>query len=108
MSIDLDRDSGNVKVTGNSQQSILDACAHIKTISDNAPDRKEKKYINFEELYKVDDVMMGKIERIADFGAFIVLPEGGEGLLHISKISKQRVSNINDLYKVVMNLKLKY
>lgn len=107
VSIDLDRDSGNVKVSGNSQQSILDACAHIKTISDNAPARKEKKYINFEELYKVDDVMMGKIERIADFGAFIVLPQGGEGLLHISKISKQRVSNINDLYKVGDELEIK-
>jgi len=107
VSIDLDRDSGNVKVTGNSQQSILDACEHIKTISDNAPARKEKKFINFEELYKVDDVMMGKIERIADFGAFIVLPQGGEGLLHISKISKQRVSNINDLYKVGDELEIK-
>jgi len=107
VSIDLDRDSGNVKVTGNSQQSILDACEHIKTISDNAPARKEKKFINFEELYKVDDVMMGKIERIADFGAFIVLPQGGEGLLHISKISKQRVSNINDLYKVGDEIEIK-
>ena len=51
--------------------------------------------------------MMGKIERIADFGAFIVLPQGGEGLLHISKISKQRVSNINDLYKVGDELEIK-
>jgi len=107
VSIDLDRDSGNVKVSGSSKQSVLDACEHIKTISDNAPARKEKKNINFEELYKVDDIMMGKIERIADFGAFIVLPQGGEGLLHISKISKQRVSNINELYNVGDELEIK-
>ena len=98
VSIDLDRDSGNVKVSGSTKQSVLDACNHIKTISDNAPARKEKKNINFEEMYKVDDVMTGKIERIADFGAFIVLPKGGEGLLHISKISKKRVNNVNDIY----------
>ena len=35
--------------------------------------------------------------RIADFGAFIELPKGGEGLLHISKIAKYRIKNVNDV-----------
>lgn len=43
VSIDLDRDSGNVKVAGDNKQNVLDACAHIKTISDNAPSRKQTK-----------------------------------------------------------------
>ena len=46
---------------------------------------------------KVDDVLDGKVVRIADFGAFIELPKGGEGLLHISKISKKRISNVKDV-----------
>ena len=43
VSIDLDRDNGNVKVSGECKQSVLDACEHIKTISNNAPARREKK-----------------------------------------------------------------
>ena len=107
VSIDLDRDSGNVKVSGESKQNVLDACEHIKSISNNAPRREQKKYINFEELYKIDDVLTGKVERIADFGAFVVLPKGGEGLLHISKISKERVNKVSDVLNVGQDVEVK-
>ena len=42
VSIDLDRDSGNVKVSGECKQNVLDACEHIKSISNNAPARRER------------------------------------------------------------------
>ena len=58
---------------------------------------RKKETINFEKLYNIDDVLDGKVVRIADFGAFIELPKGGEGLLHISKISKKRVSKVSDV-----------
>jgi polyribonucleotide nucleotidyltransferase len=99
VSIDLDRDSGNVKVSGEDKEDILGACEHIKTISNNAVARKSRN-LDFEKIYKQDQVLNGKVERITDFGAFIALPEGGEGLLHISKLSKQRVSNVNDVLSV--------
>ncbi|RXJ89248.1 polyribonucleotide nucleotidyltransferase [Arcobacter sp. CECT 8983] len=109
VSIDLDRDTGNVKVSGENKQNVLDACEHIKTISNNAPERKDhqKKNIDFEKLYKVDDVLTGKVVRIADFGAFVELPKGGEGLLHISKISKQRVNKVEDVLKVDQDVEIK-
>ena len=107
VSIDLDRDSGNVKVSGESKQNVLDACEHIKSISNNAPRREQRKQINFEELYKIDDVLTGKVERIADFGAFVVLPKGGEGLLHISKISKERVNKVSDVLNVGQDVEVK-
>ncbi len=100
VAIDLDRDSGNVKVSGESKQNVLDACEHIKSISNNATSKKESKSVNFENLYKPEDVLQGKVERIVDFGAFVSLPKGGEGLLHISKISKQRVNNVSDVLNV--------
>ena len=85
--IDLDRDSGNVKVSGSCKQNVLDACEHIKTISNNAVSKKgPSKDLDFEKLYAIDEVLVGKVERIVDFGAFISLPKGGEGLLHISKL----------------------
>jgi polyribonucleotide nucleotidyltransferase len=98
--IDLDRTSGAVKVTGTSEQSVFDASEHIKNISSNAKNHNSSSTIVFDKLYKVDDVLLGKVVRIADFGAFIELPSGGEGLLHISKISKKRVNNINDIMSV--------
>ncbi len=109
VSIDLDRDSGNVKVSGECKQSVLDACEHIKSISNNAPARRDnrKQHIDFEKLYAIDEVLVGKVERIADFGAFIVLPKGGEGLLHISKISKERVKSVSDVLNVGQEVEIK-
>ena len=107
VSIDLDRDSGNVKVAGDNKQNVLDACAHIKTISDNAPSRKQNEKIIFDSLYKEEEVLEGIVERIVDFGAFMKLPKGGEGLLHISKISKERVKNVSDVLSVGDKVELK-
>lgn len=107
VAIDLDRNSGNVKVSGECKQSVLDACEHIKSISNNAPARKESRNVNFEDLYKVDEILTGKVERIVDFGAFVSLPKGGEGLLHISKISKQRVKNVSDVLNAGDNVEIK-
>lgn len=109
VSIDLDRDTGNVKVSGDNKQNVLDACEHIKSISNNAPARRDhsKKNIDFEKLYTIDQVLTGKVVRIADFGAFIELPKGGEGLLHISKISKERVRKVEDVLKVDDNVEIK-
>ena len=107
VSIDLDRDNGIVKVSGDNKQNIMDACEHIKTISNNASPRKETKNIDFEKLYQVDEIVTGKVERVVDFGAFILLPKGGEGLLHISKISKERVNNVSDILSVGQNIEVK-
>jgi len=107
VSIDLDRDSGNVKVSGENKQNVLDACEHIKSISNNATSRKENKRIDFEKVYQIDEVLTGKVVRIADFGAFIELPKGGEGLLHISKISKQRVNKVEDVLSVDQEVEIK-
>ena len=108
VSIDLDRDNGMVKVSGGSKQNVLDACGHIKTISNNAPARKDSpKNIDFEKLYATDEVVLGKVERVVDFGAFILLAKGGEGLLHISKISKERVTNVSDVLSVGQEIEVK-
>ncbi len=45
-------------------------------------------------------IYTGKVTRIVTFGAFIDLGGGHEGLLHISKISKERINKIEDVFKV--------
>ena len=44
-------------------------------------------WTTFEERYTVDDVVTGKVSKITDFGAFIEIEPGIEGLLHISDMS---------------------
>jgi len=97
VSIDLDKATGGVKITGDNKDNILGAAEHVKNISSNAKSFQKKETIDFQKLYNIEDVLDGKVVRIADFGAFIELPKGGEGLLHISKISKQRVKNVKDV-----------
>jgi len=67
----------------------------------------EAKHISRVMRHKVDDIINGKVLRITDFGAFIELSKGGEGLLHISKISRQRVNNVSDVLSVNDEIKVK-
>ena len=47
-----------------------------------------------------DGIYTGKVVRTATFGAFIDLGGGKEGLLHISKISKERINKVEDVLKI--------
>ena len=49
---------------------------------------------------EVDGIYTGKVSKIMNFGAFVDLGGGKEGLLHISKISKERVNKVEDVFKV--------
>jgi len=42
---------------------------------------------NFENKYQVDDIVKGRVTKLADFGAFVELEEGIEGLVHVSELS---------------------
>lgn len=47
----------------------------------------EDPWLHFEEKYHVNDIVKGRVTKLADFGAFIELEEGIEGLVHISEFS---------------------
>jgi len=49
---------------------------------------------------EIGDVYTGKITRILPIGAFMELPGGKEGLIHISKIAHERVDCVEDYFKV--------
>ena len=49
---------------------------------------------------EVEGIYTGKVSRIATFGAFIDLGGGKEGLLHISKIAKERINKVEDVLKL--------
>ncbi len=107
VSVDLDKETGNVKITGKEQKNIYDAGEYIKNISANSKSFAKKEKINFDEIYKENEIVKGKVLRLTDFGAFIELDRGGEGLLHISKVSKERVNNISDVLSENQEIEVK-
>jgi small subunit ribosomal protein S1 len=51
------------------------------------------------ERYATDMVVSGKVTRVAEFGAFVELEPGLEGLVHISELAQQRVRQVSDVAK---------
>ena len=52
------------------------------------------------EKYHVGDVVKGKVERIKEFGAFISIEPGIDGLVHVSEICHKWISNANEALKI--------
>jgi small subunit ribosomal protein S1 len=50
--------------------------------------------------YRKGEMVTGKITNLTDFGAFVELEEGIEGLIHVSEISREKVGKPSDLLKV--------
>jgi small subunit ribosomal protein S1 len=53
-----------------------------------------------DQLYKVGDLVTGKVTKLASFGAFIGLQHDIDGLVHISQISEERIDKIKNVLKV--------
>lgn len=50
--------------------------------------------------YRKGEVVTGKITNVTDFGAFVELEEGIEGLVHVSEISREKVEKPSDVLKL--------
>ena len=50
--------------------------------------------------YKAGDIVKGAITKITNFGVFVGLEDGLEGLLHISELSEDKIENAEDVVKV--------
>ncbi|MEG2353115.1 MAG: bifunctional 4-hydroxy-3-methylbut-2-enyl diphosphate reductase/30S ribosomal protein S1 [Clostridium sp.] len=72
----------------------------LKRVSGNPWDDIENKY-------KVGDIVKGKIVRFSDFGAFVKLESGVDSLLHISKISQERIEKPSDLLELGQEVEAK-
>jgi small subunit ribosomal protein S1 len=58
-------------------------------------------WVRFEEKYHVNDVVKGRVTKLTDFGAFIELEEGIEGLAHISEFSwVKKIQKSEDLLHI--------
>jgi len=74
-------DNGHVNVASANEESARKAIAIIQELTATA------------ELNKT---YMGKVQRITDFGAFVEIMPGTDGLLHVSEIARHRVQDVRD------------
>jgi small subunit ribosomal protein S1 len=61
----------------------------------------------FFSQHKVGDIVDGKIVRLTNFGAFVELAEGIEGLVHVSELDEKRVDRPEEMFKVGDNHPMK-
>jgi len=57
------------------------------------------------EKYPLDSVVTGNVTRLVDFGAFVELEPGLEGLVHISELAGHRVKTVGDVVKAGQEIK---
>ena len=92
VSIDIDREKGKVKVSGKNKPKVVAACEHIKNIAHSNRSYEIPKY-------QSGEILKGKVKKITSFGAFVSLKDGIDGLIHISKLSENRVEKVEDVLK---------
>ncbi len=78
-------DDGKVIISGTSQESVDEARSMVEELVQDV---------------EIGQVYMGKVVRLAPFGAFIEILPGKEGLVHISELDTKRVRNVEDILHV--------
>ncbi len=89
--IDIE-DSGDVFVTSDSKDSADRAVQWIKDIAREV---------------EVGEIFKGTVKRIMDFGAFVEVLPGQEGLVHISKLANERVEKVEDVVSLGQTINVK-
>ena len=79
---------------------ILDINPEQQRISLGLKQIEEDPWADIANLYKVGDVVTGKVSKITAFGAFVELSNKIDGLIHISQLSHDRVDKVKDVLKV--------
>ncbi|HID56708.1 TPA: 30S ribosomal protein S1 [Candidatus Poribacteria bacterium] len=64
-------------------------------------------WLTVPERYKVGSIVEGEVVNITDFGAFVKLEEGVEGLIHVSELDNKRVEKPEDVVSVGDRVKVK-
>ncbi|WP_426737161.1 S1 RNA-binding domain-containing protein, partial [Pseudomonas aeruginosa] len=55
---------------------------------------------------EIGKIYVGKVERIVDFGAFVNILPGKDGLVHISQISDKRIDKVTDVLQEGQEVKV--
>ena len=80
------------------------------TIYGDSPESRESAQKKIEEITaepEVNKIYTGTVANIKDFGAFVTIMPGRDGLVHVSEISEERVENVSDYFVEGEEVKVK-
>ena len=77
-----------------------DGTVFIASVEQEGAAKAQEIITNLTKEVEVGEVYLGKVTRLMAFGAFVEVLPGKEGLVHISKLAKERVENVEDVVSV--------
>ena len=77
-----------------------DGTVFIASVDQEGAAKAQQIIENLTKEVEVGEVYLGKVTRLMAFGAFVEVLPGKEGLVHISKLAKERVENVEDVVNV--------
>lgn len=84
-----------VKIDISDEGMVYIACSDIEMA-----EKAKKIVLSIAKDPEVDDEFEGKVVRILDFGAFVEIAPGKDGMVHISKLAKERVEKVTDIVNI--------
>jgi polyribonucleotide nucleotidyltransferase len=87
------------EATGAKIDVMDDGTVHIFSVNGKSGEEALKRVREVTATAEVGKTYLGKVVRIAEFGAFVELFPGTDGLLHISEIAEQRIRSVRDALK---------
>jgi polyribonucleotide nucleotidyltransferase len=113
VSVDLDREKGEVKLSGENKRMVEEAKEYIYSLV-NSNKNYGKKFDKFDKKdkrdvpeFKINSTIVGEVKRVTEFGAFVEIADGIDGLLHISKLAEGRVGKVTDVVNVGDRIRVK-
>lgn len=103
----VNKPSEVLKVGDTVKVKIIDIDKENKKITLSMKALQENPWNNVELKYPVDNVVLGKVVRFADFGAFVELEPGVDALVHVSEISHKRINKPSDALEIGQQIKAK-
>ena len=82
------------------EAQVLEVDQENQRISVGIKQLAEDPWDKIDDLYKIGDLVKGKVSKLASFGAFVGLEHDIDGLVHISQVSEERVEKIKDVLDV--------
>lgn len=86
---------------------VLDVDKEKQRISLALKDKKDDPWNKLTSDYSVGDVIKGKVVKLLDFGAFVEIIDGVEGLVHITEITNENIAKPSDALKIGDIVKVK-
>lgn len=86
---------------------VLEADKEKNKISLSLKDAQQNPWVLAKDKYHLSDIVEGKVVRLVDFGAFVELEEGVDGLVHISQICQKHIAKAEEVLSIGQVVKAK-